>query len=73
MLRQTILYLTKKLNENIKKMDIDFLVKYNMEEGNFIDRTVLLNSYVKNLTKKEDTINILKTLLFDVFYLALNE
>jgi hypothetical protein len=70
MLRQTIVYLTKKLSENIKKMDIDYK---NMEEGNFTDRTVLLNSYVKNLTKKEDTINILKTLLFDVFYLALNE
>jgi hypothetical protein len=70
MLRQTIVYLTKKLSENIKKMDIDYK---NMEEGNFTDRTVLLNSYVKNLTKKEDTINILKALLFDVFYLALNE
>jgi hypothetical protein len=70
MLHQTIMYLTKKLSENIKKLDIDYK---NMEEGNFTDRTVLLNSYVKNLSKKEDTINILKTLLFDVFYLALNE
>jgi len=70
MLHQTIMYLTKKLSENIKKLDIDYK---NMEEGNFTDRTVLLNSYVKNLSKKEDTINILKTLLFDVFYLALNK
>ena len=74
--KKFIKYIVKKLHDNISTIDFDDFKLLEEGKTDLKSRINILNLYIDNLEmndiKKEDTINILKSILIDIYLLTVS-